>query len=91
MGKKVKITLYMDQKIVVKAKEIGFNISKLCENCLKRAIYALESTFQSNNPDKGGKGTVGSSMEPRAGFEPATSSLPRRYPNQLGHRGMLVS
>lgn len=26
-------------------------------------------------------------LEPRAGFEPATSALPRRCPNQLGHRG----
>ena len=30
---------------------------------------------------------VVSALEPRAGFEPATSALPRRCPDRLGHRG----
>ena len=29
-------------------------------------------------------------MEPRAGFDPATSALPRRCPNRLGHRGLIL-
>ena len=57
MGKKGKVTLYMDTEIVEKAKELGFNISKLCENCLKEAIRRLTG---SNNPEKGGIGTAGS-------------------------------
>ena len=44
MGKKGKVTLYMGMEIVEKAKELGFNISKLCENCLKEAIRRLESS-----------------------------------------------
>jgi hypothetical protein len=29
--------------------------------------------------------------EPRAGFGPATTALPRRCPTRLGHRGVRVS
>ena len=42
MGKKGKITLYVDQEIVITAKEIGLNLSKVCENALIKAIRALE-------------------------------------------------
>jgi len=45
----------------------GLNISRICEQALKQAVQ-----------QKGGGGTVGSPLEPRAGFEPATLALPRR-------------
>ena len=48
----------------------GLNISRICEQALKQAVQ-----------QKGGGGTVGSPLEPRAGFEPATLALPRRCPN----------
>jgi post-segregation antitoxin (ccd killing protein) len=50
----------MDEEVVKKAKEMGLNLSKLCENCLKQAIKGLESTIYKNNQEKGGIGTAGS-------------------------------
>ena len=48
MGKKGKVTLYMDLEIVQKAKEIGLNVSKTCENALKNTIQRLESQNPTN-------------------------------------------
>jgi len=39
---KKKLTLYIEADVVDKAKEIGLNLSKICENALIRAINALE-------------------------------------------------
>lgn len=50
MGKKSKVTLYMDKKVVEKAKNIGLNLSKVCENALIRAIEALEQSYQPKEP-----------------------------------------
>ena len=41
MGKKITVGIYVDEEIVRAAKELGFNISKLCENCLKEAIRRM--------------------------------------------------
>jgi post-segregation antitoxin (ccd killing protein) len=60
MGKKEKITLYMDGEIVEKAKELGFNLSKLCENCLKQAIAKMEG---SHCPEDEGKLSVNAFSE----------------------------
>ena len=43
MGKKTTISIYIDEDVAKEAKEIGLNISKLCENCLKEAIRRLET------------------------------------------------
>ena len=51
MGGQVRINLSMDEDVVKKAKQIGLNLSKTCENCLKQAIKALESTHPQKNPD----------------------------------------
>ena len=45
MGKKVRINLSVNEEVIEKAKEIGLNISKVCENALIRSINALESSF----------------------------------------------
>ena len=50
----------IDEGLFRKAKDLGLNISKVCENALTRAINALECAFLQNNCDKGGIGTVGS-------------------------------
>ena len=42
MGTKGKITLYVDLEVVREAKELGLNISKVCENALKEAIRRLK-------------------------------------------------
>nr|MDO8132601.1 type II toxin-antitoxin system CcdA family antitoxin [Candidatus Njordarchaeum guaymaensis] len=43
MSKKVISTIYLDEEVLKRAKEVGLNISKICENALKEAIYLLES------------------------------------------------
>ena len=70
------ISIRIDPNVWKAAREKGLNISQICEQALKFAVL-----------QKGGGGTVGSPLEPRAGFEPATSALPRRCPDRLGHRG----
>ena len=57
MGEKTYTSIYIDKEVLEKAREIGLNVSKTCENALKEAIRRLEG---SNNPNKGGIGTVGS-------------------------------
>ena len=49
MGKKVISTIYVDEEILKKAKEVGFNVSKICENCLKNAIKRMEGSNDLNN------------------------------------------
>jgi len=34
MGKRIRVNLTIDEDIVEKAKTIGLNLSKTCENCL---------------------------------------------------------
>ena len=47
----------MTPEVYEKAKNLGLNISKVCENALIQVIKALEEVF----PEKGGNlGTVGS-------------------------------
>ncbi len=41
MANKTKVTLYISKEIIEKAKEIGLNLSKVCENALIRSIKAL--------------------------------------------------
>ena len=48
MTKKVISTIYINQELLKKAKDIGLNISKTCENALKNAIRRLEAS----NPHK---------------------------------------
>ena len=42
LNKKVKVTLTIDPIVVIKAKQIGLNLSQFCENALIKAIKALE-------------------------------------------------
>jgi hypothetical protein len=81
LGKKVKVTLLMDEDIVKKGKEIGLNLSKVCENALIEMIERIE--FPKNDVTKGNRfakleveGVVG-----RVGFEPATPAMSRRCHN----------
>jgi len=61
----------IDVELVKKAKEMGLNVSKLCENILVQAVKTLEKAFIEKGVE-----AVGFSLEPRAGFEPATLALP---------------
>ena len=75
MGKKTKLTIYVDSNVIQKAKEIGLNLSKTCENALVEAIRRLESPISQNTAIKTNNSKK-ADMVGRAGFEPATSSAP---------------
>jgi post-segregation antitoxin (ccd killing protein) len=49
MSEKTYATIYVDKKAIRKAKELGLNISKTCENALKEAIIKLESPNNETN------------------------------------------
>ena len=42
--------LQIDEKIVEKAEELGFDVPKFCEKALKRGINALECTVPETLP-----------------------------------------
>ena len=49
MGKKKNVLLYLDEDVVEEAKELGLNLSKVCENALKEAIKRLKGENCENN------------------------------------------
>ncbi len=80
-------TIRIDKEVYQKAKELGLNISKICENALKLYIQRLQdinNEILSNQTEK----TDGASGGIRtrdfrlsgAGFEPGTTALPRQNP-----------
>ena len=48
MGKKQKLTLSVDEELVKKGRELGFNFSKLLERTLKEEIRLHEGSYQPN-------------------------------------------
>jgi hypothetical protein len=48
MTNKRKITILVDSEVVKKAHELGLNVSKVCENCLKQYIEALTNLKMTN-------------------------------------------
>ena len=88
----------IDAQILKRAKELGLNITKVCENALKLYINALENANQkiATNLTNTGSNPMElpdprQSADSRAGFEPATTALPRRCPTRLGYRGLTPS
>ena len=65
MGKPVKVNLTIDEDIIREAKEIGLNLSKISENALKQAIFALKSANQSTHT----KQTDSTDSSPTSFFE----------------------
>ena len=57
VNRKQKVYITLSPELVHKAREIGLNISKVCENALIDMINRLESPIAD---EKGGRGTVGS-------------------------------
>ena len=48
MASKKKITILVDSEVIKKAHELGLNVSKVCENCLKQYIEALTNLKMTN-------------------------------------------
>ena len=44
MNEETYATIYVDKKAIQKARELGLNVSKTCENALKEAITKRESS-----------------------------------------------
>ncbi|NIM45396.1 MAG: hypothetical protein GTO54_07185 [Nitrososphaeria archaeon] len=42
MGKRKQTTIRMDAELLEKAQDLGLNVSKVCENCLRKAVSKLE-------------------------------------------------
>ena len=92
MGKKY-ATIYIEE-VIRKAKEIGLNISKTCENALKEAIRRLETPniqyLNQNNPEKEGQGNVVSQNLVRPpGFEPGLETWEASVLDQSRLRSLL--
>ena len=50
---KKNVTIRIDAETAMKAKEIGLNLSKICENCLKEAIRRLQTPSSQNRTNGG--------------------------------------
>ena len=48
MGKKKKATILIDSEVLEKAHELGINVSKACEYCLRQYIEALTKSRMTN-------------------------------------------
>ena len=61
MVKKKRVLIYANSEIHEKAKELGFNISKLCENAMKESIDRLSAPHYQeeikNSPETLGAGS----------------------------------
>ena len=83
MQKKKNCMVRINANILNQAKASGFNISKVCENALKQKLIPIHAFLGEASFGKEG------SMEPRAGFDPATNSLQGCRSTGLSHRGTL--
>ena len=84
---KVRTNILIEKEILDKAKELGLNISKTCENLLKRYIQLIQQAnnkiFAIDNCSKQREGmeTVGChKVVGPPGFEPGIASAPGWYP-----------
>ena len=71
MGKKGYISIYIDKEVARKARELGLNISKTCENALKEAIRRLEAP---DCKERSGNCDCGEPVVRPPGFEPGSSA-----------------
>ena len=69
MHTKRRITLLIDEETLKEGQELGLNLSKTCENCLKVIINALKNSYSQITAYNNGNSDMGVL---RAGFEPAS-------------------
>ena len=60
MGGKKHVSLLIDQETFEKARALGINVSKACENYLKQLIDAIENANQLNRQKISDPATAGS-------------------------------
>ncbi len=53
------LNLYIDDEVIIKAREMGLNLSKVAENCLRKAVEALKSIDFQNGDFTGKPGRLG--------------------------------
>jgi hypothetical protein len=53
--KKKNVVIYLDPKIMQEAKELGLNVSKICENALKMAIEQIKPIYGKKSPENSEK------------------------------------
>ena len=88
MGRnKQKVMINLPPHIVQQARDLGLNISKLCENSLKQAIVKLETP----KSQKGHKSVFGKAFSEKGlvrlpGFEPGLSAWQADVLNQARRR-----
>ena len=74
-------SIYINKKLLETAKELGLNISKICEHALKLYIQAIKQTDQQIINKREGTETVGCrQVVGPPGFEPGIASAPGWYP-----------
>jgi post-segregation antitoxin (ccd killing protein) len=78
LGKKVKVTLLMDDEVVKRGKELGLNLSKVCENALIDMIERIESPKGDIKRENRFAKLENKDLVDWGGFEPPTSAMPRR-------------
>lgn len=74
-GRKKNVVIYLDPEVVKEAKELGLNISKICENVLKEYIRKLTGSNQKNEIENNSIGNRDCLVDGE-GFEPSTSAMP---------------
>ena len=75
LRRKVKVTINLELEVAKKAKELGLNVSKICENALKEYIRRLtDSNLEKKNENDSVRGI--NCLVDEEGFEPSTSAMP---------------
>ena len=77
-GKKKNVVIYLDPEVVKEAKELGLNISKICENALKEAVRRLKGEYSQNNLNSQKSDDCESVETPGVGFEPTRARRAHR-------------
>ena len=83
---KKNIMIRIDASVAKRAKDIGLNISKVCENSLIQAIEAMEGVYGKRKPKLHPVSFLKKEMVDWEGFEPPTPALPRQYSYQLNYQ-----
>ncbi|RLI14314.1 MAG: hypothetical protein DRO43_04330 [Candidatus Hecatellales archaeon] len=74
MGRKRLTSMRIDEDLLKEAKELGLNISKICENALREAIAKMKGETSQENPKTLPNGGLKEAVMRGRGFEPLNPS-----------------